>query len=153
MYQIGSNRRKGIESVDKVKPEIRQEVLSIQPAKNNSHKAPGIETGEDLAPALKYNTEDDEAVKVEDKEHVYTTEYEPDTGTNDTKEYVEKDEKTENNETKETRENEDEVETRGEKRTGLLTMTQPPDESPRNCDLGNDTKISAKKNVTWIKLQ
>ena len=95
---------------------MKHEVFSIQPAKNNRHKAPGIETGEALAPALKYNTEissneDDEAIKVEDKEHMSATEYEPDTGTNDTKEYVEKDEKTENNGTKNRRENEDELET------------------------------------------
>ena len=69
---MGSNKKNDIESVFKAKPEMRREVLSIQPAKNNSHNAPGIETGEELATALKYNTEvssneDIEATKGEDK--------------------------------------------------------------------------------------
>ena len=114
MIQIGSNTGKDKESADRAKPEMKQEVFSTQSAKNNSHKAPGIETGVELAPALKYNMEistnqDDEAIKAEDKEHMYATKYEPDTGTNDTEEYVEKDEKAENNVTNKTGESEDEV--------------------------------------------
>ena len=137
--QIGSNTEKDDESADKAKLEVKHEMLSTQPAKNSSHRAPGIEAGEEPAPTLEYRmefslNEEDEAIKVEDNEHMLATEYEPDSSTNVAKKYATKEEKTENNETKDER----------EKRTGPLNITQPPDESCKNNNKGNDVKISAE---------
>ena len=81
------------------------------------------------------SNEDDEAIKAEDKERLYatriqieqpsSTKYEPDTGTHNTKEYVEKDKKAENNETGEDK---DKDKTIDERKTVLPTTTQPLDE-------------------------
>ena len=107
--QIGSDLEEDTESVDKAKPQREQEVISTQSAKNNSQEAPEVKTGLKLVPALKYNKEigtknrNDEAIQVEEKEHVdatktqnkqpLSTKYESDTGTPDSKKDVKKDKK------------------------------------------------------------
>ena len=79
MDQIGSNLEEDTESVDKAKPQRKQEVISTRPAKDNSHNAPEVKTGLKLVPALKNNKEidtknrDDEAIQVKEKEHVDAT--------------------------------------------------------------------------------
>ena len=53
----GSNIEKNDEPANKTKSEMVHEVPSIQQAKNNSHKAPEVETDKELAPALEYRSE------------------------------------------------------------------------------------------------
>ena len=86
-----------------------------------------------------------DATKTQNKQPP-STKYESDTGTPDSKEDVEKDKKTENIETNKAEESKDKDKIVDERKTGLLTMTQPLDDPPRESNFKHDTRISAKSN-------
>ena len=62
MDQIGSNLEEDTESVDKAKPQGKQELIVVvavvaQPAKDESYIVPDMKTGSKLGPALEINME------------------------------------------------------------------------------------------------
>ena len=98
---LGSNIEKDDEPANKTKSEMVHEVLSIQQAKNSSHKAPEVETDEELAPAIEYRSEfnlekNNEPVKVNNDEHMHAKKHELDSSDDNGKEYARIEEKTEN---------------------------------------------------------
>ena len=62
MGQLGSNQEEKTDSVDKAKPQEKQELIAVaavvaQPAKDESYNVPDMKTGSKLGPALEINME------------------------------------------------------------------------------------------------